>query len=74
MIVDIEKIAEDKENACYKAVRADVPVNLFLVSKVDMTVLPIIVGDIQAMAGASAKLRRVVNAGDLPARLALATG
>lgn len=74
MIVDIEKIAEDHDNACYKGVCGDKPANLFLVSKSDLTVQPIIVGDSRSMAGTLAKLRRTVKVGELPKLLTLATG
>lgn len=74
MIVDIEKIAEDDNNACYKSASGDKPANLFLVSKQDLKVLPIVVGDSQTMAGALAKLRRAVRTGNLPKLLTLATG
>lgn len=74
MIVDIEKIAEDEESVCYKSVCGDQPTNLFLVTKADLSVSPIVVGDSQSMAGALAKLRRSVKTGDFPAVLTLATG
>ena len=56
MIVDIEKIAEDKESVC-----GDQPTNLFLVTKTNLSVSPIVVGDSQTIAGALAKLRRSVK-------------
>jgi hypothetical protein len=74
MIVDIEKIAEDEKTVCYKSVCGDQPTNLFLVTKADLSVSPIVMGDSQSMAGALAKLRRSVKTGDFPAVLTLATG
>jgi len=74
MIVDIEKIAEDSENVCYKSAHGNQPSNLFLVTKADLSVSAIVVGDSQTMAGALAKLRRSVKTGNFPANLTLATG
>lgn len=71
MIVDIEMIAEDEKNVCYKSVFSYSP-NLFLVSKSDRTVVPIVVGDRQSMAVALAKLKRSTNTGELPRLLTLA--
>lgn len=74
MIVAIVKIAEDSQSVCYKSVCGDQPTNLFLVTKDDLSVSPIVVGDSESMAGALAKLRRTIKAGDFPALLTLATG
>ena len=74
MIVDIEKIAEDKESVCYKSVCGDQSVNLFLVTKADLSISPIVVGDSQTMAGVLAKLRRCVKSENFPIMLTLATG
>ena len=74
MIVDIEKIAEDKESVCYKSVCGDQPTNLFLVTKNNLSVSPIVVGDSQTIAGALAKLRRSVKSDYFPIMLTLAIG
>lgn len=74
MIVDIEKIAEDDRYICYKGVCGDNPINLFLVSKSDFAVTPIVTGHAQSVAGALAKLTRVVKGGEFPRLITLATG
>lgn len=74
MIIDVKKIAEDKESVCYQSKSGSRPANLFLVARDDLTINAIVVGDEQTMAGVFAKLRRSLKTGEFPDFLSLATG
>ena len=74
MIVDIKKIAEDTNHACYICSRTDYRPSIILVDKSTITARILISGDPATAAGALAKVRREVRNGHFPDSLQLATG